>query len=58
MKRTYITPMPTATKADGIATWVYYTKARPADPFAFKKYYQVWGWEALMDPDHPLKLRV
>lgn len=36
-------PMPTAIKVDGIATGVYYTQARPADPFAFKKYYPGLG---------------
>lgn len=28
---------PTAIKVDGVAFWIHYTHARPADPFALKE---------------------
>lgn len=44
-------------KVDGIAPWVHYTHARPADPFTLKEDYQGKVWEVSRDPYNPLKFQ-
>ncbi|XP_077619740.1 uncharacterized protein LOC144231205 [Crocuta crocuta] len=51
---------PTALKVDGIAAWVHYTHAKPADPFADKDDYLAPNpdWKAVEVPENPLKLKL
>ncbi|KAF0884307.1 POL1 protein, partial [Crocuta crocuta] len=51
---------PTALNVDGIAAWVHYTHAKPADPFADKDNYLTPNpdWRAVKDPVNPLKLKL
>lgn len=54
-KGPYILPLTTSMviKVDGIALWVHYTHARPADPFTLKEDYQDEVWEVSRDLDNP-----
>ena len=50
---------PTALKVDGIATWIHYTHARPADPFAVREDFVPeanTAWTVDQSKTHPLKL--
>lgn len=42
--------IPRALEVDGMAAWVHYSHARPADPFALQKDYRGDGWEAMQHP--------
>ncbi|EHB13172.1 Gag polyprotein, partial [Heterocephalus glaber] len=48
---------PTALKVDGIASWIHYTHARPADPQAVLEDFFP-SWQVFKDRDNPLKLKL
>lgn len=47
---------PTTIKVNGVATWIHYTYARPADLFTLRYNYHSEGWDASRDRDNSLKL--